>query len=123
MIMVLGTVFTATGAELMLTAPTADTPESWLGFVLGGPVLFLIGRMTFEYQVFGRITPFRLLWPALLLVISPGMLELPPLAVASTVVVIFIAMVTTDAMRIRRRRAPAEIHLSIPDDNKPGGPT
>jgi low temperature requirement protein LtrA len=118
MVMIIGTVFTAAGFEVLIREPLGDPPTGWLGLVVGGPVLFLFGRHTFEYQVYGRAAWSRLLWPALMLAASPAMAWVPPLAVAGYVAALLLGLAITDGVYMRRHRPPSTIHLvGLADDD------
>jgi low temperature requirement protein LtrA len=116
MVMVIGTVFTAAGFEVVINEPLGDPPTGWLGLIIGGPVLFLLGRHTFEYQVYGRAAWSRLLWPALMLAGSPAMAWVSPLVVPGYVAALLLGLAITDTVYIRRHRPPSTIHLVGVDD-------
>ncbi|MER7458010.1 low temperature requirement protein A [Micromonospora sp. NPDC126480] len=59
--MVAGIVTIAVGDELVIPHPLGHTDPAWIAVILGGPALFLAGRATFEYAVFGRTSPPRVI--------------------------------------------------------------
>jgi low temperature requirement protein LtrA len=83
--------------------------------ILGGPALFLVGRGTFEYAVFGRLSRPRVIGALALLAITPAMTLVPPLAVATTAAIILACVVAfvlagvavSDAVRTRRLASEA----------------
>jgi low temperature requirement protein LtrA len=115
MIMIIGTVFTAAGFDLVIARPRGHTPAAWLAFILGGPILFLIGRTTFEYEVFGRVSGARLASPVLLGALTPAMMLVPPLAVATVVAFVLLGLAITEGIRTHRRRPPSIVFVT-PDD-------
>jgi low temperature requirement protein LtrA len=72
LIMVAGTVVTALGAELVITHPRGHSQPAWVTVILGGPALFLAGRAIFEYTVFARVSPDRLIGLLMLAALTPG---------------------------------------------------
>lgn len=106
---VAGVVTTAVGYELVIAHPYGETPPSWIGVIIGGPLLFLAGRVRFGYEVFGRILWSRLIGIALLALAATPMVLLPPLAVAGTATAILLGIAIHDVLRIRGRRRRAAI--------------
>ncbi|MEO3768991.1 low temperature requirement protein A [Micromonospora sp. B9E7] len=53
LLIVLSVLVTAVGYELVIDHPYGSPRPSWLLFVVGGPVLFLLARMRLEYEIFG----------------------------------------------------------------------
>ncbi|MEU4475620.1 low temperature requirement protein A [Micromonospora sp. NPDC023888] len=58
---VLSVLVTGVGYELVIDHPFGQPRPSWLLFVVGGPMLFLVARMRLEYEIFGRVSPSRLI--------------------------------------------------------------
>ena len=54
--MVAGIITVAVGDTLVITHPLGHPDPAWIAVILGGPALFLAGRATFEYAVFGRMS-------------------------------------------------------------------
>jgi len=69
----------------------------------GGPALFLAGRALFEYEVFGRVSRSRLIGFGVLAAISPAMIIVPPLVVASAAALVLTGIAVSDAARARGR--------------------
>jgi low temperature requirement protein LtrA len=101
MIMVVGIVTTAAGFEVVIGRPTGPTQVGWVGAIFGGPVLFLIGRISFEYEVFGRTSRVRLLWLAVLVVAAVPMVWLWPVVVAAVLGGILLGTALSDMLRGR----------------------
>jgi low temperature requirement protein LtrA len=99
LLMVAGIVSAAAGFELAIGRPTGDTPVGWVIVIFGGPALFLVGRATFEYAVFGRISWSRLVWLLALIAVAPTMVYLPPMLVTIVVSMILLGIAITDAIR------------------------
>lgn len=99
MVMVIGVVATAIGYELAIEHPTGHNELPWLATVLGGPALFLAGRARFEYEVFGRVSPSRLVAIAALLLPVPLLVHVAPLLGAAWAVVVLAAVAVTDVRR------------------------
>ncbi|MGX7670500.1 low temperature requirement protein A [Plantactinospora sp. DSM 117369] len=81
-LMTAGAVLTAVGGELTVMHPLGEAPVSWSTAVLGGAVLFLVGRI-----VMGLLVYTHPVWRTgtalgLLLAGSPGLVRLPPLVVS-----------------------------------------
>ncbi|RKR87814.1 low temperature requirement protein LtrA [Micromonospora pisi] len=104
--MIAGIVLTAVGYELSITHPLEHTSPVWLYTMLGGPALFLAGRAQFEYQVFARVSRSRIGGLIALVLLTPAMLLVPPLAVSSAAAAVLAAVALADALRSRRRTMP-----------------
>jgi low temperature requirement protein LtrA len=103
LIMVVGIVVISVGDELVISHPFGSTQPAWIAVILGGPALFLAGRALFEYAVFSRVSRSRVIGVAVLAIISPAMLVLPPLAVAGAAAIVLAGVVASDAARARGR--------------------
>ncbi|MGC5020223.1 low temperature requirement protein A [Micromonospora sp. DT47] len=101
-IMIAGIVAIAVGDELIITHPFGHPDPAWIVVILGGPALFLAGRATFEYAVFGRVSPPRVIGALALLALTPAMKPAPPLAVATTAAFILAGVAVADTLRTRR---------------------
>jgi low temperature requirement protein LtrA len=103
LVMVASIVAIAVGAELVIEHPSAHPQPAWIAVILGGPALFLVGRASIEYAVFGRVSRSRLIGVLLLAAIAPAAFFLPPLvfAIAPALVLAWIAV--SDATRVRGR--------------------
>ncbi|MGC4890464.1 low temperature requirement protein A [Micromonospora sp. DT227] len=109
LVMVVGVVATAIGYELAVEHPAGHNELAWLALVLGGPALFLAGRARFEYEVFGRVSPSRLVAIVALLLPVPLLVRVPLLVAAGYAVVVLAAVAVADLRRAwgRPPEAPA----------------
>ena len=98
-LMVAGIVATAAGSDLVVGQPTGRTPTGWVALIAGGSMLFLIGRTTFEYQVYSRVSWTRFAFMGLLLGLSPVLRLLPPFLVAIAVASVLAGIALTDTLR------------------------
>ncbi|MGN9891923.1 low temperature requirement protein A [Micromonospora sp. L31] len=101
-IMIAGIVAIAVADELVITHPFGHSDPAWTAVILGGPALFLAGRATFEYAVFGRVPPPRVIGALALLALTPAMKPAPPLALATTAALILAGVAAADTLRTRR---------------------
>jgi low temperature requirement protein LtrA len=101
-IMVCGIVATAAGSDLVVGRPTGDTPAGWVAVIVGGSVLFLAGRITFEYQVYGSVSWTRLAFVAVLVGLAPVMVLLAPFHVVVVVAAVLAGVAITDTVRANR---------------------
>jgi low temperature requirement protein LtrA len=113
-IMVAGIITIAVADELVIQHPSGRPHPAWIAVIIGGPALFLVGRDTFEYTVFGRPSRPRVIGTLALLAITPAMTLVPPLAVAAAAAIVLACVVAfiltgvavSDA--VRTRRLPSE---------------
>jgi low temperature requirement protein LtrA len=103
LVIVAGVVVTAVGDELVIDHPLGHTQPAWIAVILGGPALFLAGRALFEYAVFARVSPSRVIGVLVLAAIAPAMLLVPPLVVAIAAVFVLAGIAASDAARARGR--------------------
>jgi low temperature requirement protein LtrA len=109
-VMAAGVVTIAVGDELVIRHPYGHAAPAWIVVTLAGPALFLAGRSTFEYAVFGRVSRPRVIGALILLAVTPAATLVPPLAVATTAAIILACVVAfilagvavSDAVRTRR---------------------
>jgi low temperature requirement protein LtrA len=98
-LMVAGIVATAAGSDLVVGRPTGRTPTGWVALIAGGSMLFLIGRTTFEYQFYSRVSWTRFAFMGLLFGLSPVLRMLPPFLVAIAVASVLAGIALTDTLR------------------------
>jgi low temperature requirement protein LtrA len=101
--MIAGIVLTGVGYELFITHPLGSGEPVWLFAILGGPVLFLAGRTPFEFQVFGRVSPSRVVGLVLLGALAPALMWVPPLAAGGAAATVLLAIACVDARRAHGR--------------------
>ncbi len=98
-LMVAGAVVTASGAELVIGQPAARAGPGPIGIVLGGPALFLLGRMRFGYEVFGRVSWSLAIGLLVLVAVGPALVALPMVAATCTVAAVLTGITVTDTVR------------------------
>ncbi|MGS2613632.1 low temperature requirement protein A [Micromonospora sp. LZ34] len=102
-VMVAGIVAISVGDELVIEDPFGHTQPAWVAVILGGPALFLAGRATFEYVVFGRVSRDLVAGVLVLAAISPATIFLPPVLVAAAAALVLAGIAVSDAARARGR--------------------
>ena len=107
--MIAGIVVTAVGAELSIAHPTEAGDMKAVMAILGGPTLFLVGRILFSLAIHRRLS-----WPRVgaLFVLggAAAALRLPLLAVSAvaTGVVLVVAVLDHAALFTYRRPGSAD---------------
>lgn len=91
-VMIAGAVLTAVGAELMIMDPLGGAGTSWSLVIIGGTVLFLVGRILLALLVYGHAAWRGFGALVLLLASAPGVVRLPPLAVGLVVDVVLLVL-------------------------------
>ncbi|MEO3778270.1 low temperature requirement protein A [Micromonospora sp. B11E3] len=111
-VMVLGIVATAVGFEIVLIHPGGSSVPVWLVAILGGPALFLYGRIRLERIVFNRLSLRRVAAIAALAVTSIPLYFAPPLAAAVVAALVLLAVALADARHAAGRppEAPSPAH-------------
>ncbi|MEO3748155.1 low temperature requirement protein A [Plantactinospora sp. B5E13] len=101
LMMLCGILTTVVGYALVIADPFQPRDFSWLGLILGGPVLFLLGRIWYEREVFGRVARSR--WFGLLgyALLTPVAVVVPLLAVPLLATAVLAGVVVADAVRDR----------------------
>ncbi|MGC4770293.1 low temperature requirement protein A [Micromonospora sp. DT44] len=112
LLMIAGVVTTASGFDLVLHDHPGRTPPAWVAVILGGPALFLVGRSSFEYEVFSRVSPSRPGGLLALLTIAPVVMYLPPLAASFGALLVLAGVAYADHLRSHGKppEAPAPPH-------------
>ncbi|SCL14464.1 low temperature requirement protein A [Micromonospora inyonensis] len=110
--MVVGVVATAVGYGLVIDHPYDMANPVWLAAVLGGPALFLAGRARFEYDIFGRVSPARIIGILVLAAMSPILVRLPLLTATVAALAVLLGVAIADAVRAhgRSRESPMPPH-------------
>ncbi|MFE9655911.1 low temperature requirement protein A [Micromonospora sp. NPDC006431] len=111
-LMVLGIVATAVGFEAMLKHPGGTPEPAWLIASLGGPALFLYGRIRLERIVYNRLSIRRVVAVAALAVAAIPLYFAPPLASPVVAGLILLAVALADARHAAGRppEAPSPAH-------------
>jgi low temperature requirement protein LtrA len=98
-LMVLGIVLVATGYDLVVTHPGGHVRSAWLAAILGGPVVYVVGRMGLERVVFNRVSRRRLIGIAALATVAAPLAFTTPLITAAVALAVLIGMALADARR------------------------
>ncbi|MEH1165189.1 low temperature requirement protein A [Micromonospora sp. CPCC 205539] len=81
LVMLLGVMGTAAAFDLVVVRPTGATPLRWLILIVGGPILFVVGRILFTWQVSGTVPWRQLAWLLVPLLALPWAGGWPPVLV------------------------------------------
>ncbi|MGC5307913.1 low temperature requirement protein A [Micromonospora zamorensis] len=110
LVMLAGVVGTAASFDLVVTRPTGTTPPGLLLLIMGGPALFVIGRILFTLLI-SMVVPWRrMIWLPLPLLALPWAGGWPPVLVTAIVALGLAGHVltpgevreTTPGLRMRR---------------------
>ncbi|MFG1867319.1 low temperature requirement protein A [Micromonospora arborensis] len=99
LLMVAGVVAASAGFELLIADPAEKTSPWLVGVILGGPALFLLGRARFEYEVFSRVSPSRLVALLVLAVAGPILLLTPALVAGLVAALVLAGVALADSIR------------------------
>ncbi|SIM78432.1 low temperature requirement protein A [Micromonospora cremea] len=111
LVMLVGVVGTAAAFDLAVARPDGTTPVRWLMLIIGGPALFVIGRILFTVLVSHSVPWRRMVWLLLPLLALPWAGGWPPVLVSAVVALGLAGHVlipghpreTTPGLRLRRR--------------------
>ncbi|RAO33992.1 uncharacterized protein PSN13_02859 [Micromonospora saelicesensis] len=110
LLIVLSVLVTAVGYELVIDHPFGQPRPSWLLFLVGGPMLFLVARVRLQYEIFGRVSPSHLIGLVALLLCTPALAQWAPMVGLSVVAAVLALVALVDALR--RWGQPTEISAS-----------
>ncbi|WP_341717725.1 low temperature requirement protein A [Micromonospora sp. FIMYZ51] len=102
-LMVIGTLGVAAGSKIVLEHPGGHTQPAWLAMILGGPAVFLLGRMRLERIVFDRLSWRRVVAIGTLVLLAPPLVLGPPLLAAVAAVVVLLGVAVADALNAAGR--------------------
>ena len=102
-LMVLGIVFIAAGSEDVLAHPGGHVRAAWLAVILGGPAVFLFGRIRLERYVFDRLAVRRFVGIGVLILLAPPLYFGPPLLAAIAAAVVLLGVALADAWKAAGR--------------------
>ncbi|MEV0427845.1 low temperature requirement protein A [Micromonospora sp. NPDC050495] len=95
-LLVLGIVAMAAGSQIVQKYPGGHTQAPWLAVILGGPALFLIGRLRLEQVVYNRISSSRLVGIIVLLLLALPLTFSPPLVAATAATAVLFGVAIAD---------------------------
>ncbi|MEU4556343.1 low temperature requirement protein A [Micromonospora violae] len=85
LVLLIGVAVTAASFDLVVDRPTGSTPVRWLMLIIGGPLVFVLGRALFTYLLSARVPWRRVAWQLLPLVLLPWAGGWPPVLVSAVV--------------------------------------
>ncbi|PZG01738.1 hypothetical protein C1I99_05700 [Micromonospora deserti] len=96
-LMVIGIMAVAIADGIVQVHPTDQVQPAWLAMILGGPAIFLYGRIRLERLVFNRFSMRRLLSIAALMVLAVPLAFTTPLIAATAAAGVLLGMAVADA--------------------------
>ncbi|MFI6132693.1 low temperature requirement protein A [Micromonospora sp. NPDC051141] len=102
-VMVIGIIAISAGAEVTLAHPAARAQPAWLAVLLGGPALFLYGRIRLERVVYDRLSRRRVIAIAVLAAASVPLASAPTLAAPLAAALTLFGVALADAHRAAGR--------------------
>ncbi|MET8045407.1 low temperature requirement protein A [Micromonospora sp. NPDC005215] len=85
LVLLVGVLVTAASFDLVVDRPAGTTPVRWLTLIIGGPLVFVLGRALFAYLLSGRVPWRRMAAPLLPLLLLPWAGGWPPVLVTAIV--------------------------------------
>ncbi|MGC4837650.1 low temperature requirement protein A [Micromonospora vinacea] len=110
LLIVLSVLVTAVGYELVIDHPFGEPRPSWLLFVVGGPMLFLVARMRMEHEILGQVSRSQIVGLAALLLSTPVLIHWAPMVGLSVVAGVLALVAFLGALG--RRGQPLEVPAS-----------
>ncbi|MFI6063946.1 low temperature requirement protein A [Micromonospora sp. NPDC051227] len=111
LVLLVGVLVTAASFDLVVDRPTGTTPVRWLLLIIGGPLVFVLGRAVFAYLLSARVPWRRVASQLLPLLVLPWAGGWPPVLVTAIVALALAGHVlvprggsreTTRGLRLRR---------------------
>ncbi|MCF0092693.1 low temperature requirement protein A [Micromonospora sp. MH99] len=111
LVLLVGVLVTAASFDLVVDRPTGTTPVRWLMLIIGGPLVFVLGRAVFAYLLSARVPWRRVASQLLPLLVLPWAGGWPPVLVTAIVALALAGHVlaprggsreTTRGLRLRR---------------------
>ncbi|GAA5199350.1 low temperature requirement protein A [Rugosimonospora acidiphila] len=99
LLMIAGIVTMAAAAEMIIRAPAGPAPGPSVMVFFAGPLLFLIGRAAFEFEVFKRVSWSRVAFMLVLVALAPVMVGGSPVLVQATATAVLLCVAISDAVR------------------------
>ncbi|MEG3637003.1 low temperature requirement protein A [Micromonospora palythoicola] len=103
LLMVLGIVLVAVGYEIAVTHPVDHVRPAWLVPILGGPIVYLVGRIRLERVVFDRLSRRRIVGITALAAAALPLAFTTTLIAAAGALTILLGMAVADARHARGR--------------------
>ncbi|TNH26022.1 low temperature requirement protein A [Micromonospora orduensis] len=85
LVLLVGVAVTAASFDLVVDRPTGPTPARWLMLIIGGPLIFVLGRVLFAYLLSARVPWRRVASQLLPLLVLPWAGGWPPVLVSAIV--------------------------------------
>jgi hypothetical protein len=85
LVLLVGVAVTAASIDLVVNRPTGTTPTRWLMLIIGGPLVFVLGRALFTYLLSSRVPWRRVATQLLPLLLLPWAGGWPPVLVTAIV--------------------------------------
>ncbi|MEU7588392.1 low temperature requirement protein A [Micromonospora sp. NPDC049230] len=85
LVLLVGVLGTAASFDLVVDRPTGTTPVRWLVLIIGGPLVFVLGRVLFAYLLSARVPWVRVASQLLPLLLLPWAGRWPPVLVTAIV--------------------------------------
>ncbi|WP_433124396.1 low temperature requirement protein A [Micromonospora sp. CA-240977] len=85
LVLLVGVLVTAASFDLVVDRPTGTTPVRWLMLIIGGPLVFVLGRAVFAYLLSARVPWRRVASQLLPLLVLPWAGGWPPVLVTAIV--------------------------------------
>ncbi|MEV4120027.1 low temperature requirement protein A [Micromonospora sp. NPDC049645] len=85
LVLLVGVTVTAASFDLVVDRPTGTTPTRWLMLIIGGPLVFVLGRALFAYLLSSRVPWRRVSSQLLPLLVLPWAGGWPPVLVTAIV--------------------------------------
>ncbi|MGC4770076.1 low temperature requirement protein A [Micromonospora sp. DT44] len=85
LVLLVGVAVTAASFDLVVDRPTGTTPARWLMLIIGGPLVFVLGRALFTYLLSAHLPWRRVAWQLLPLLLLPWAGGWPPVLVTAIV--------------------------------------
>lgn len=105
MVLVAGTWITASSEDAIVSHPTSTGHWARVGLILGGPALFLLGRMMMDRLTFGRFARSRIAGLIVLAACLPITIHFPLMLVTVTMNLVLLAIAVWDAISWKRHPA------------------
>ncbi|MGI5523170.1 low temperature requirement protein A [Micromonospora sp. CA-259024] len=107
LVMVAGIILSAAGTALVIDDPLRPAHPGWGATMLGGPVLFLVGRSVLAYTVFSQVSWTRPIGIIVIGLLAAAFPVLPQLTIMALVTFILLGIALADSFNFGIRPGPA----------------